>query len=203
MNDEKPINRSSENLLWTEPVRTPTMYNHTFPSFLEHASFHLSRSNPEWAERRNCNRCARRALQGQRSTDCDTAHRKYPLNHSKPTDPGKHLFNSETTCDSVQWTNSWWALAYFLSCGRPTDWLIVLVERGTVHHTSTLWDEKKPMLIFPSGFASAESPKCTVWLFKTNICTLRLTWNERWVLLLSEILLLAVANYSLKLLINY
>lgn len=42
MNDEKPINRSSENLLSTEPLRTPTKYNHTFPSFLEHASFHLS-----------------------------------------------------------------------------------------------------------------------------------------------------------------
>lgn len=105
------------------------MYNHTFPSFLEHASFHLSRSSPEWAERRNCNRRARRVLQGQRSTDCDTARRKHPLNRSKPTDPGKHLFNNERTCDLVQWTNSWChigravgrLLSNLWSADRPTD----------------------------------------------------------------------------------
>lgn len=45
MNDEKPINRSSENLRSTELLWTLTMYNHTFPSFLEHASFRLSGVN--------------------------------------------------------------------------------------------------------------------------------------------------------------
>lgn len=201
MNDEKPINRSSENLLSTEPLWTPTMYNHTFPSFLEHASFHLSRSNPEWEERRNCNRRARRALQGQRSTDCDTARRKYPLNRSKSTDPGKHLFNSETTCHSVQWTNSWChigrAVAYFLSCGRPTDG-----PGRTVYHTSTLWEVRETRRnlcwTFRADLLQQSLQNVQFSYSRLNVCTLRLTWNERWVLLLNEILLLAVANYSIE-----